>query len=110
MRLTVLKALLPAGLLWVAAAQAAEPPTFHLVIKDHRFVPDQITVPAGQRVKLIVENQQSIPSEFESFTLQREKVVTAHSKITVYLSPLDPGKYTFFDDFHRQTQGTVIAK
>jgi len=96
--------------LTVFAARADDEPTFHLVLKDHQFHPSNITVPAHTRVKLIVENQQDLPAEFESFPLNREKVVTAHNKIVVYLSPMDPGTYTFFDDFHRQTKGTVTAK
>lgn len=101
--------LLIAGLT-VFTVRADEDPTFHLVIKDHKFQPASLTVPAHKRVKLIVENQQDMPAEFESFPLNREKVVTGHSKIVIYLSPMDPGTYTFFDDFHRDTKGTVTAK
>lgn len=96
--------------LTVFTARADDEPTFHLVIKDHKFQPANITIPAHTRVKLIVENQQDMPSEFESFPLNREKVVTGRSKIVIYLSPMDPGTYTFFDDFHRETKGTVTAK
>lgn len=94
----------------VFTVRAADEPTFHLILKDHQFQPASITVPAHTRVKLIVENQQDMPAEFESFPLNREKVVTGHNKIVIYLSPMDPGTYTFFDDFHRDTKGTVIAK
>lgn len=96
--------------LTVSAAHAAEDDAYHLVLKDHQFHPANITVPAHKRVKLIVENQQDFPAEFESFPLNREKVVTPHNRIVIYLSPLDPGTYKFFDDFHRSTTGTVTAK
>lgn len=113
MGITAILRLLVPLLMGVAASsvQAGEEElTFHLMLKDHQFRPADITVPAGKRIKLIVENQQSLPAEFESFSLNREKVVIAHNKIVVYLSPMAPGTYTFFDDFHRATKGTVTAK
>ncbi len=94
----------------VFTARADDDPTYHLVLKDHQFHPANIKVPAHKRVKLIVENQQDMPAEFESFPLNREKVVTGHNKIVIYLSPMDPGTYKFFDDFHRDTKGTVTAE
>lgn len=106
LRLSVLLAMA----LMASVVRAGDEPTFHLVLKDHQFNPANITVPAHTRVKLIVENQQDLPAEFESFPLNREKVVTGHNKIVIYLSPMDPGTYTFFDDFHRETKGTVTAK
>ncbi|MGH8034000.1 MAG: cupredoxin domain-containing protein, partial [Lysobacterales bacterium] len=47
-----------------AVARAA-PPEFTLVIKEHRFEPERLEVPANTRVKLIVDNQDSTPEEFE---------------------------------------------
>jgi hypothetical protein len=26
------------------------------------------------------------------------------------IAPLDPGEYKFFDDFHQQAQGVIVAK
>lgn len=86
-------------------------PEFRLLIQDHKFQPTEIQVPAGQKFKLIVENQDSSPEEFESVELNREKVVIGNSSIDIYLGPLEPGKYKFFGDFHQDTaQGVVIAK
>ena len=49
------------------AGEAAPPePEFRLVVKDHRFTPEVTKVPAGQKIRLIVENQDSTPEEFES--------------------------------------------
>jgi Cupredoxin-like domain len=49
--------------------------------------------------------------EFESYELNREKVVAAKSKITVYVGPLEPGRYPFFGDFHKDSaNGVLIAK
>lgn len=84
---------------------------YALMLKDHQFLPKDLTVPAGQKFKLIIKNQDATPAEFESSDLDREKVVGANSEITVFLGPLDAGSYSFFDDFHRDTTtGTLVAK
>ncbi len=81
-----------------------------IAIKDHQFVPSEVPVPSGTKVKLIVRNQDSTASEFESTQFHREKVVQPNSEITVSVGPLDPGQYEFFDDFHRETRGHLVVK
>src|SRR3569832_1422810 len=91
-------------------ATAAEPEVL-LVIKNHRFEPAELKVKAGEKIKLIVHNQDSTPEEFESHSLNREKVVPGGQKATVYIGPLKPGKYTFFGEYNEKTaQGVVIAE
>ena len=93
-----------------AAAVAAEPEQL-LVIKNHRFEPAEFTVPAGQRIKLVVHNQDSTPEEFESHSLNREKVIPGGAKATIYIGPLKPGRYTFVGEYHEATaKGVVIAE
>lgn len=46
--------------------------------------------------------------EFESFELNRERVVQPGQTVTVYLSGLAPGRYEFFDDFHQARRGTLV--
>ncbi len=92
-----------------AAARADEQQV--LEFRQHRFYPDHITVPAGQRVKIEVRNTDDTADEFESTDLNREKLVAPGGKATVFLGPLDPGSYKFFGDFHRDTaQGVIEAK
>jgi len=82
-----------------------------ITIKNNQFSPNELSIPAGQKIKIIVKNQDATPAEFESYELNREKVVTANSEITVYIGPLNPGIYGYFDDFHRDTtKGTIIVK
>jgi plastocyanin len=82
-----------------------------LAIRNHKFEPGELTVPAGTKIKLTVENQDATPEEFESADLNREKVVVGNGTIIVLLGPLDAGKYHFFGDFHQETaQGELIAK
>lgn len=93
-----------------APAHAAEPETL-LVIKNHRFEPTELKVSAGRRVKLIVHNQDATPEEFESHGLNREKVVPAGAKVTIYIGPLKPGRYDFYGEYNEATaKGTVIAE
>ncbi len=90
---------------------AAEDPVYTLVIKDHKFEPTEIEVPAGQKIALIVKNNDSTPEEFESTELRREKVVAGGEEITVYIGPLKPGRYEFFGDFNPKTaRGHIVAK
>jgi plastocyanin len=99
------------GLLGSAAGAWAEDAEVQLAIRDHRFVPTEITVPAHTKIKLVVDNQDATAEEFESYELNREKVVAAKSQITVYIGPLEPGRYPFFGDFHKDSaNGVLIAK
>jgi hypothetical protein len=98
-------------ILAIGTSAAAQEPTYTLVIKDHRFQPTQIEIPSGQKVALVVQNQDPTPEEFESTELRREKVVSGGEQITVYVGPLKPGQYEFFGDFNPTTaRGHIIAK
>jgi hypothetical protein len=89
----------------------AEEPTYTLVIKDHKFQPAEIEVPANQKIALIVRNEDPTPEEFESTELRREKVVSGGQQITVYIGPVKAGRYEFFGDFNPTTaRGHLIAK
>ena len=105
-------AFFPLALLLVTGTSvAAEEPAYTLVIKDHQFQPTEIEIPAGQKIALLVKNNDTTPEEFESTELRREKVVAGGEQITVYIGPLKPGKYEFFGDFNPKTaRGHIIAK
>jgi plastocyanin len=82
-----------------------------LVIQDHRFVPAEMTVPAGRKIKLTVVNNDASAEEFESYELNREKVVAGKGRIVVFVGPLRPGRYPYFGEFHMETaKGTLIAE
>ncbi len=90
-------------------AQAVEEIT--LRIKDHKFIPEIVEVPAGEKVKLIVMNEDKTPEEFESYELNREKIIRGGGKGIVFIGPLKPGEYPFFGEFNMDTaQGKVVAK
>lgn len=97
--------------LLTSTAMAADMPQYKLTIKDHKFQPTQLTVPAGTKFKVLVYNQDATPSEFESSDFNREKIVLPGGEATVFIGPLDKGHYKFFDDFHQDTgQGVLIVE
>lgn len=95
----------------LALSAQAEVPEFQVVIKNHHFVPAEIRIPAGTKVKLIIENQDPTPEEFESDSLHREKIIAGNKTAKVMIGPLKPGSYPFFGEFNEDTaQGVVIAE
>ena len=63
------------GVLFVAPCWADDVPTFEIAIKAHKFEPTTLEVPANKKLKLVVKNQDPTPEEFESYELNREKVI-----------------------------------
>ncbi len=82
-----------------------------LVIKDGRFNPETIEVPAGKKIRLEILNQGTAAEEFESSDLNREKLIRPGAKATISIGPLKPGTYRFFGEFNPKTaQGVIVAK
>jgi hypothetical protein len=107
---TILLVLAPACALAPTAVAALAAEAVTLTIKNHRFVPSEVSVPAGERFRIEVENQDPTPAEFESSDLRVEKIVVPGGKIAVMAGPLKPGIYKFFDDYHPDTaKGTMTA-
>ena len=89
----------------------AEDLTANIAIKDHRFYPSVIKVPAGQKIKLVFTNMDATPEEPESASLGFEKVIAGGGRATVFVKPLKPGSYSFIGEFNQATaQGTVLAQ
>ncbi len=110
MKLLTLTMTLISALMLPLSASAATP-EFTIAIQDHRFDPAEVVVPAGKKVKLVIDNRDATPEEFESHDLKREKVIAGKTKATIWVGPLRPGKYRFFGEFHEATaQGVLIAK
>src|ERR1700759_196071 len=95
---------------WFLLPVLAQNPTFVISIFDDRFDPSELQVPANQKIELHVKNERKATSEFESTEFRREKIVPAGQAVTVYVGPLRPGAYEFFDDFHPQTRGHLIVR
>ena len=82
-----------------------------VTIKNHRFEPTELRVPAGKRVTIYVVNEDPTPEEFESISMKVEKIIPGKSKATIRIGPLKPGTYPFVGEFHEDTaKGVVIAE
>jgi hypothetical protein len=92
------------------AAPASAQQAFPLALRDHQFVPAELVLPANVKVELSIRNDQTVPAEFESNSLHREKVVPPGGTVSVFVGPLDPGRYEFFDDFHPETRGSIVVR
>ena len=89
----------------------SETKIYEISLQNHLFLPDVLEIPAGQKVKLIINNLDPTPEEFESYELNREKVIMGSSKGIVFIGPLRQGAYPFFGEFHPQTaQGKILVK
>jgi hypothetical protein len=84
---------------------------YTLMIKDHRFQPVELAIPAGKKIKLLVENRDATPEEFESHDLNREKLIAGLSTATIFVGPLSAGRYRFFGEFNEKTaQGVIVVQ
>jgi tRNA pseudouridine-54 N-methylase len=82
-----------------------------LIIENHQFKPAELRVPAQKKIKLVVENRDATVEEFESKALNREKIIPARGKSTIFVGPLKAGRYEFFGEFNPKTaQGVLIAE
>jgi plastocyanin len=97
--------------LWqgASAVRAEDTVTLSITLKDHKFDPAELHAPPGQPIAIHVKNLNTIVSEFESSDLHFEKIVPVGKEATVYVRPLQPGRYNFFDDFHHDTQGYLVV-
>jgi hypothetical protein len=94
-----------------AAPVLADKPVFKIEISNHLFMPSELVIPANTKVKLMVYNLDSTSEEFESYELNREKVIMGKRKAVIFVGPLMPGEYPFFGEFHPETaQGKIIAE
>lgn len=100
-----------AGLfLFPCVSSWAGTPVYEIIIRDHLFYPAEITIPANTKVKLLIRNQDPTPEEFESYELNREKVILGNSQTVIFIGPLKPGEYPFFGEFNMTSaQGKVIV-
>jgi heme/copper-type cytochrome/quinol oxidase subunit 2 len=92
-------------------ARADDATTIHVTIKDHKFTPSEIHVPADKPSVLVVKNEDATPEEFESSELKIEKMIAGGKQVTIRLRPLAKGSYPFKGEFHHDTaKGVVIAE
>lgn len=93
-----------------ALAYGANEP-IEIRIKNKQFVPNKVTVKAGERFKLRLINEDSTSEEFESDTLVIEKFLSPKRKMVITLGPLKPGTYEFYGELNSPPpKGILIAE
>lgn len=89
----------------------AKRPEYNLSLQNHLFYPANIIFPANTKVKLVIFNFDSSVEEFDSFDLNREKVIFPNKKATIFIGPLPEGEYHFFGEYHpHSARGKIIVK
>lgn len=92
---------------WILAAT----PVFKIEIRNHLFYPSTVIIPEKTKVKLIIYNRDETPEEFESYELNREKVIVGMSKAIIFVGPLPVGTYPFFGEFNpKSAQGEIVVE
>ena len=94
-----------------AAYAASADDTVELRYENRKFTPQTLEVPANRAFKIKIVNASKEAIEFESYKVNREKVVGPGETVTVNIPALKPGSYDFYDDFHRDVpEGKIVAK
>jgi len=89
---------------------SAATPIFTIEIKNHLFLPSEVIVPANTKFKLVIKNHDETSEEFESYELNREKIILGKRQGIIFIAPLEPGEYPFFGEFYPETAlGKIIA-
>ena len=84
---------------------------FHLTLENHIFIPSELKIPANEKVKLIIHNKDRTAEEFDSFDLNREKVLFPNKKTTIFIGPLSSGQYEYFGEYNPgSARGVIIAE
>lgn len=89
----------------------AATPVIDIEIRNHLFIPSEIVIKRNTKVKLVIHNRDETDEEFESYELNREKVIIGQRKGIIFIGPLPQGEYPFFGEFFPKTaQGKIIVE
>jgi plastocyanin len=85
-----------------------------IVAKDLQFVPDAVTVTAGEQTPIVLDNQEAAPhniavKDAAGETIFKGEIVSTKKTASV-LPPLEAGTYTFWCEVHPDMVGTIEAK
>ena len=91
-------------------ASAPAPNVITLTLNNHRFIPSSVNASAGERIRIVLVNQDAATEEFDSHDLRVEQLVTPYARVSFEIGPLAPGRYAFMGEFHPETaQGLVTV-
>ncbi len=98
------------GLLIVSSFVQADDANYIIELKNNTFKPAILTIPANKKIKIKIINFDNEPEEFDSFDLNREKVLFPNKPANIYIGPLAPGEYDYFGEFHPNlAKGKIVA-
>lgn len=90
---------------------ATDAPIYQLTLKDHKFSPAELTIPANTKVKVSVKNLDATAAEFESKDFKVEKTIAGGKEASFFIGPLKAGSYEFHDEFHEDvSKSRLIVK
>lgn len=81
----------------------------HIEIKAHLFYPSEVVVPEKTPIQLLITNHDEVPEQFDSFILNREKLIFPQQTVTIFLPKLAVGQYDFMGEYHPHTAKGVIS-
>jgi len=88
MKLAFASALTASALIFAGVLHADDTPTFDIIIKDHKFAPATLEIPANKKVKLIVKNQRRKNSSPTSSTAKKSSpAIHKRSSSLAHLTP-----------------------
>jgi hypothetical protein len=98
-------------ILFIPLSIFAKTTEFYLTLESHVFIPSELKIPANKKVKLIIHNKDKTAEEFDSFDLNREKVLFPNKKTTIFIGPLAPGQYEYFGEYNPgSARGVIIVE
>lgn len=110
-KLQYINSLLILIVLWMPAYSWAKTKLFYLTLENNVFTPSELKIPAKEKVKLIIHNKDDKAEEFDSFDLNREKMLFPHKKAVIFIGPLLPGKYEYFGEYNpNSARGIIIVE
>lgn len=85
-----------------------------VVARDLVFQSTEITVPAGEPVAIVLDNQEGAPHNVAIKDASGAEVfkgeIVANAKVTNAVPALSAGTYTFWCEVHPDMQGTITAE
>jgi plastocyanin len=85
--------------------------SFALTLKDHKFSPSELTIPANTKVKISVKNLDKETAEFMSDDFKGGKVIEGGKEASFFIGPLKSGNYEFHDEYHEApSKGRLTVK
>lgn len=83
--------------------------TYALTLKDHKFSPPELTIPADTKVKISLKNLDKETAEFISDDFKGGKVVAGGKEVSFFIGPLKAGVYEFHDEYHEAQSKTRLT-